>query len=98
MGKYYIGLDGGSTYLKAALIGNGQVVDTMVRSTGIDNNGTAQLLARELCNRNAVTPSEVGYIMATGYSRKVLEMAIFPRSPPMPTACALPLRRNTSQV
>lgn len=33
MGKYYIGLDGGSTYLKAALIGNNQVIDTMVRNT-----------------------------------------------------------------
>ena len=29
MKKYYIGLDGGSTYLKAALIGNGRVIDTM---------------------------------------------------------------------
>ena len=31
MKKYYIGLDGGSTYLKAALIGNGRVIDTMVQ-------------------------------------------------------------------
>ena len=31
--KYYIGLDGGSTYLKAALIGGGKVIDTMVRNT-----------------------------------------------------------------
>ena len=75
MGKYYIGLDGGSTYLKAAMIGNGRVIDTMVRSTGIDNNGTAKSLAEELCRKNAVTPAEVGYIMATGYSRKVLEVA-----------------------
>ena len=42
MGKYYIGLDGSSTYLKAALIGDGHIIDTMVRSTGIDNNGTAK--------------------------------------------------------
>lgn len=75
MGKYYIGLDGGSTYLKAAMIGNGRVIDTMVRSTGIDNNGTARTLAQELCRKNAVTTAEVGYIMATGYSRKVLEVA-----------------------
>ena len=75
MGKYYIGLDGGSTYLKAAMIGNGRVIDTMVRSTGIDNNGTARTLSQELCRKNAVTTAEVGYIMATGYSRKVLEVA-----------------------
>ena len=75
MSKFYIGLDGGSTYLKAALIGKDGVVDALVRSTGIDNNKTALALAKELCRRNAITPSEVGYIMATGYSRKVLEVA-----------------------
>ena len=48
MGKYYIGLDGGSTYLKAALIGNNKVIDTMVRNTGIDNDGTARKLFLEL--------------------------------------------------
>ena len=75
MSRYFIGLDGGSTYLKAAMIKDGRVIDVMVRSTGIDNNGTAQILTRELCSRNAVTAAEVGYIMATGYSRKVLEVA-----------------------
>ena len=75
MNKYYIGLDGGSTYLKAALIGGGRVIDTMVRNTGIDNNGTARRLAGELCTRNHISPSQIGYIMATGYSRKVLEVA-----------------------
>ena len=75
MGKYYIGLDGGSTYLKAALIGNGEVIDTMVRNTGIDNDGTARRLTKELCENNGISPSDIGYIMATGYSRKVLEVA-----------------------
>ena len=60
MEKYYIGLDGGSTYLKAALIGNGRVIDTMVRSTGIDNNGTARKIASELCSRNSLLPSDIG--------------------------------------
>lgn len=73
--KYYIGLDGGSTYLKAALIGGGKVIDTMVRNTGIDNDGTARKLARELCENNGISTSDIGYIMATGYSRKVLEVA-----------------------
>ncbi|MBP5378018.1 MAG: benzoyl-CoA reductase, partial [Ruminococcus sp.] len=75
MGKYYIGLDGGSTYLKAALIGNNKVIDTMVRNTGIDNDGTARKLVRELCGNNGISPSDIGYIMATGYSRQVLEVA-----------------------
>ena len=39
----YAGLDGGSTYLKAALIDqNGRVLHTGVTSTGIDNNGMFQ--------------------------------------------------------
>ena len=72
---YYIGLDGGSTYLKAALVGEGRVMDTMVHGTGIDNDGTAKKLTEELCRRNNLTISDIGGIMATGYSRKVLETA-----------------------
>ena len=75
MDKYYIGLDGGSTYLKAAMIKDRCVIDTLVRNTGIDNNGTAERLVEELCERNRVKREQVGYIMATGYSRKVLEVA-----------------------
>ena len=75
MEKYYIGLDGGSTYLKAAMIKDQRVIDTLVRNTGIDNNGTAERLVAELCERNRVKREQVGYIMATGYSRKVLEVA-----------------------
>ena len=75
MSKYYIGLDGGSTYLKAAMIRDRKVVDTLVRGTGIDNNGTAKKLVAELCTRQGITEKDVGYIMATGYSRKVLEVA-----------------------
>ena len=49
MKRYYIGLDGGSTYLKAAMIDErGIVVDTMVRNTGIDNSGTASALVDAL--------------------------------------------------
>jgi predicted CoA-substrate-specific enzyme activase len=73
--KYYIGLDGGSTYLKAALVGGGQVIDTMVHSTGIDNNSTAEALTEELCTRNGISTGQIAYTMATGYSRKVLETA-----------------------
>lgn len=75
MEKYYIGLDGGSTYLKAAMIKDKRVIDTIVRNTGIDNNGTAERLVTQLCERNRVKREQVGYIMATGYSRKVLEVA-----------------------
>ena len=45
----YAGLDGGSTYLKAALIDHtGRVLNTGVLSTGIDNNGAAGRLLEKL--------------------------------------------------
>ncbi len=75
MKQYSIGLDGGSTYIKAALLENRRVLDTMVCSTGIDNNAAAKKLAENICLKNRLHLSQVGYIMATGYSRKILEIA-----------------------
>ena len=49
--SYTIGLDGGSTYLKGALLKDRQVVETMVCSTGIDNNGSAGQMLGQLCQR-----------------------------------------------
>ena len=75
MGKYYLGLDGGSTYLKAALMKDGKVINTIVLPTGIDNNSTAKKIVAALCKKYGLTRSDIGYIMATGYSRKILEVA-----------------------
>ena len=70
----YAGLDGGSTYLKAALIDqSGRVLRTGVKSTGIDNNGRAKVLLQQLCREAGVPAPD--YTMATGYSRKILEVA-----------------------
>ncbi len=72
--KVYAGLDGGSTYLKAALLDErGRVLRTGVTNTGIDNNGAAQKLLAKLMGEVGV--SRVDYTMATGYSRKILEVA-----------------------
>ncbi len=73
--KYYAGIDGGSTYVKAALIHGDQVVGTKVCNTGIDNNGAAERLLDGLCADNNIDRSDIGYIMATGYSRKILDVA-----------------------
>ncbi len=73
--KYYAGIDGGSTYVKAALIQGDTVVGTKVCNTGIDNNGAAERLLDELCAEQQITRGDVAYIMATGYSRKILEVA-----------------------
>ena len=70
----YAGLDGGSTYLKAALIDqNGRVLHTGVVSTGINNNDAASRLLDQLCREIGVY--HIDYTMATGYSRKILELA-----------------------
>lgn len=73
--KYYIGLDGGSTYIKAALLKDREVIDTQVRSTGISNNETATVLVKEMIENAGIRREDVAYIMATGYSRKVLDVA-----------------------
>jgi activator of 2-hydroxyglutaryl-CoA dehydratase len=73
--SYTIGLDGGSTYLKGALLKDRQVVETMVCSTGIDNNGSAEQMLGQLCQKAGISRSDIRYTMATGYSRKVLTVA-----------------------
>lgn len=73
--KYYAGIDGGSTYVKAALIRGDAVVGTKVSNTGIDNNGTAARLLEELCAEQHIDRSAIAYTMATGYSRKILDVA-----------------------
>ena len=75
MSKYYIGLDGGSTYIKAAIIRDNQLVDAQVCSTGIANNDAAKKLVDGMLAKAGIEKKEVGYIMATGYSRKILELA-----------------------
>lgn len=49
--KYFVGFDGGSTYLKAALFDGKQVVDTLVCNTGIDNNKTSEDMLHRLCKK-----------------------------------------------
>ena len=72
---YYMGIDGGSTYVKAALIQKDKIVDTMIAPTGIDNPGTAKRLLNEITAKNGITKDDVKYIMATGYSRKIIDIA-----------------------
>lgn len=73
MSKYYIGLDAGSTYIKAALIRDNKVVDTQMCNTGIANNSAAIKLVDDMLT--GIERADVGYIMATGYSRKIIELA-----------------------
>ena len=61
--------------MKAALLQGNRVVDTRVCSTGIDNNSTSVRLLQEICDDLSITRSDIRYIMATGYSRKILDIA-----------------------
>lgn len=73
--NYFAGLDGGSTYLKAALINERGIVGTKVISTGIDNSGNAERLIYSLAQEAEIKREDIKYIMATGYSRKGIDIA-----------------------
>lgn len=73
--NYFVGIDGGSTYLKAAMICNGKVVCVKKCDSGIDNSGSAEKLINEMAEEQGITRDDIKYIMATGYSRKVIEIA-----------------------
>jgi len=75
MAKYCIGLDGGSTYIKAALIEDNKIKAVDVSSSGINNNRSAINLINKLCEKAEISVNDVNYIMATGYSRKIFETA-----------------------
>lgn len=72
---YYIGLDAGSTYLKGALIKDNKILDVMVENSGISNNDNANNIVTALCNKNNVEKENLMGIMATGYSRRSLDIA-----------------------
>jgi predicted CoA-substrate-specific enzyme activase len=73
--NYFIGIDGGSTYLKAAMLSNNKVVCLMKCDSGIDNSGAAGKLVERMLHNCSITRKDIKYIMATGYSRKVIDIA-----------------------
>lgn len=75
MANYYLGFDGGSTYVKAALIKDKEVVTTKVFSTGIDNDATCQKILEEITSELGISQSDIAYITATGYSRRSISLA-----------------------
>ncbi|MFI3115492.1 MAG: acyl-CoA dehydratase activase [Clostridia bacterium] len=75
MSKYYLGFDGGSTYIKAALIKGDEVIMTKVSSTGIDNDATCEKLLQSITQEVGITPEDIDYITATGYSRRSISLA-----------------------
>lgn len=75
MSEYFVGIDGGSTYLKAAMICGDEIVMTRITNTGIDNSGSAKRLLNEMAAMQQIQRSDIKYVMATGYSRKIIDVA-----------------------
>jgi len=75
MGNYYIGLDAGSTYLKAALIKDNRVLGTELLPTGIDCEVTAAKLLEKIYTDAGITRDNIAVITATGYSRRSISLA-----------------------
>lgn len=72
---YFAGIDAGSTYVKVALIQGEKIIDTALANTGIDNSTTANRLLEELALKNGISREDIKYIIATGYSRKIIDVA-----------------------
>ncbi len=75
MAKYYLGFDGGSTYIKAALIKENKVVAVKVLPTGIDNDATCEKMLQLLMEEAGINREEIAFITATGYSRRTISLA-----------------------
>ncbi len=75
MANYYLGFDGGSTYIKAALIKEKKVIAVKVLPTGIDNEATADKMLHLLMEEAQIQREDIAFITATGYSRRTLSIA-----------------------
>ncbi len=75
MSKYYLGFDGGSTYMKAALIQGDAVVATQVFPSGIDNDATAEKMVAALSEKAGIDAKDIAFMTATGYSRRSISLA-----------------------
>ena len=75
MEDYYLGMDAGSTYLKAALIQDRNIIGAEVLPTGIDCEKTSAKLLDKICESAGITREKIKVITATGYSRRNIEQA-----------------------
>ena len=75
MKRYYVGMDVGSTYIKAALLQNDQVMDVQLRPTGIDSEKTVAELLNTICEKQGITRADIMRVTATGYGRRSISLA-----------------------
>lgn len=75
MKRYYVGMDVGSTYIKAALLQNDQMMDVQLRPTGIDSEKTVAELLNTICEKQGITRADIMRVTATGYGRRSISLA-----------------------
>lgn len=73
--KYFVGIDAGSTYVKVAVVKEKQVIATKLANSGINNSKTAEQLIDALIKENNIKREDIVSIFATGYSRKIIDVA-----------------------
>lgn len=75
MNAYYVGMDAGSTYMKAALLQDGRVADVQLRPTRINSEKTAGELLDALCTGQGIARADIARVTATGYGRRSIGLA-----------------------
>jgi len=72
--KYFLGLDIGSTLTKAVIF-NEQIHGYKIASTGANCSNTVQTIVEDLLNQNNLPESAINYTVATGYGRRLINLA-----------------------
>lgn len=74
--EYFAGIDAGSTYVKVAVLTEeGELAGFQHRPTGIDAAGTSRRLLETIMNDLGTSTQTIRSIMATGYSRRIIDVA-----------------------
>ena len=73
--SYFAGIDAGSTYLKVALIQGDKIIDVAISNSGIGNSERASKMLDEIAKNNNISRDDIKYIIATGYSRRIIDVA-----------------------
>jgi predicted CoA-substrate-specific enzyme activase len=69
------GIDLGSTYVKAVVMADGAVKGWAVSATGPDHDATARNVLGEALRMADLSEADIGYIVSTGYGRRVTSLA-----------------------
>ncbi len=69
------GVDMGSTATKAIVLVDGRIAGSNARTTGADPERSGEIALKDSLDQAGIQLEDVEYIVATGYGRRVLELA-----------------------